>query len=81
MSSELRVLREDLDLLVSVSCWQGGSFEFAHYTDEEFAESIMDLYGDPNSARSSQLVTGIAQLRRRAGNLKGLSTGFEAANL
>jgi len=56
-------LREDMANLVTVDTWGGlgGPFEFAHFTDEELADALIELV--PGIKRVS-LVAGLAGQRR-----------------
>ena len=39
------VMRQELEGLVQIETWSGGSFEYAHFTDREIARAILKVYG------------------------------------
>lgn len=57
------VMREDMSNLVTVDTWggHGGPFEFAHFTDGELAEAILEIC--PGADRDA-LIAGLAGQRR-----------------
>ena len=63
-------LREDLASLVEVETWGQGSFEFAHFTDEELATALLQLHAGPQPPTLAALAARLATIRRTSGNIE-----------
>src|SRR5207253_978609 len=55
-------LKEDLKSLVNVETWDGNVFEFAHFTPEEIAYAILEVYREPNAPSLSTLVAHLERI-------------------
>lgn len=65
-------LRNDVLSLVSVETWDGQSFEFAHFTDEEITSGILDAYEGPSPPFFTDLRIWVGSVRAKSGNLERL---------
>ncbi len=63
-------LREDLASLLEVETWGQGSFEFAHFTDEEMATALLQLHAGPEPPTLPALAARLATIRRTSGNIE-----------
>jgi hypothetical protein len=55
-------LKDDLDFLVSVETWDGNVFEFAHFSPEEIARAILEVYKGANAPSLSVLVSHLERV-------------------
>jgi len=61
---------EDLDELVSVHRWDGGCFEFAHFSDERLAEALLAIHrGHPQPGRDD-LIQALQRHRQHRDDIK-----------
>lgn len=63
-------LREDLASLVEVETWGHGSFEFAHFADEELAAALLQEHAGPEPPTLPALAARLAAIRRTSGNIE-----------
>lgn len=61
---------DDLDELVKIHTWSQSCYEFAHFTDEELANGIMDVHTTINGWTRDQLVDALSDWRRRGKDIK-----------
>jgi hypothetical protein len=71
-------VREDLQHLVELQVWdeKGSSYEFAHFTDGELAEAILATSPRADNPSVDELVSAVAEVRSRRGNLKSVWRGW-----
>lgn len=73
-------IRRQLDGLIEVFVWgePPTNFEFAHFSDDELADGILEGSQSPDTPRRSDLVATIVGLRPQARNLKEVWAGWRA---
>jgi hypothetical protein len=61
---------EELELLVLVRQWPGRCFEYAHFTDEELADAMTEVYATCGSLTRTTLIECIAAVRAAGDDVK-----------
>lgn len=61
---------EDLETLVVVHRWPGKCFEFAHFTDEELATSMMSIHPSCGGLTPPELIDRVAAIRASGRDIK-----------
>ena len=65
-------VREILEKQVVIKSWDDEIFEFAHYSDQEIAQAILDLFLDySNPPKSPSLDDVIGEVKKRRNNVQG----------
>lgn len=59
-----------LDQLVEIHTWNGASFEFAHFSDNELADGLQRISEEAARTARDELVGQIAEVRRRKRDLR-----------
>jgi len=67
-------MRDDIDSLVSIRTWTARCFEFAHFTDEELADTLLEVHGDCGGLDRRRLIMALAKHRQAGQDVKTLWT-------
>lgn len=67
-------MRDDIDSLVTTTTWTERCFEFAHFTDEELADTLLRTHRDCGGLDKSQLVTALSRQRQAGQDIKTVWT-------
>ena len=62
----------EIDELVSIHTWSASCYEFAHFTDEELSDGIMEVHTTINGLTRDQLIKRLAEERRRRKDIKAV---------
>ena len=71
--------RDDLASLVQIRTWEGGTFEFAHFTDTELAEALRSVSPTCNGLTDARLLEVLSSIRAKRGKIDTLVGAWKPA--